>query len=135
METLEDLQIEEKIQNTLESKSPFVDIVFGPDGRSQKFVPLSDDNKNMYIASYPMSEDMKFHIKVATKGVENFKAKGIKDIGGMEWGGGYLKKEGDQITYGGKSSQLKGEWDQSKVEETLHKAFPDMKLVFDSYLK
>ena len=118
-------QVAEKKSTPVETTGNFSDIVFDSNNTSQKFVALTDPSGNTYVVSYPAGIDNTLHIHALLKGAPKFRSQG-KDV--TKAGGGVLRRDGNTIYISGKSTQL-GDFDKSKVKETLEKEFPGVQVV------
>lgn len=115
-------------RNSIE-KEPvsFVDIEFAGDGISQKFVCMSShDGKDEFIASYPESAELKYHMNILMKFVDAYK----DTYKITHRGGGNLVKSGDTITVSGTSTQL-GDFDKEITKRVLEKNFPNIKIIIE----
>lgn len=115
-------------QNNIEKKLMlFSDIEFGEDGIPQKFVCMtSDDGKEQFMASYPPSSDLRFHMDILMHFLKKFKEK-FKII---HKGGGSLVKSGNIITAYGTSSVLK-DFDKDLTRNVLKEYFPDKEIIIE----
>lgn len=115
-------------QNNIEKESiSFADIEFGEDNIPQKFVCMSShDEKNHFIASYPNSSGLKFHMNILMHFVDKFKDK----YKVTHNDGGTLIKSGNTITACGTSTQLKN-FDRQIAKNVLEKNFPNMEIIIE----
>lgn len=118
-------QIVEKKSTPIETTGNFSDIVFDPNNAPQKFVTLTDPSGNTYVVSYPAKTGNTLHIHALLKGAPKFRSQG-KDV--TKAGGGVLRRDGNIIYIGGRSTQL-GDFDKIKVRETLEKEFPGIQVL------
>lgn len=110
-------------QHKFESQSKNVKIEFDNKRKTQKFVELvGASNNETYIASYP---DETYHIKMVVRAAKELREKGVE---AYSVGGGFLEREGDELSVYGQSGQI-GKFSEGKVVEALQKAYPHLKIV------
>ncbi|HRH30785.1 MAG TPA: hypothetical protein PK886_01815 [Candidatus Paceibacterota bacterium] len=99
-----------------------VEILWGEEGESQKFVDLEDVDGNYYIYSLPKSEESQ-HIGLVVKAADKFKLSGMVE----RKGGGFVEKVGGSITIFGTSTML-GNFDSEKAWTAFEKAYPEFNI-------
>lgn len=99
-----------------------VEISWGEEGESQKFVDLEDLDGNYYIYSLPKGEESQ-HMGLVVKACDKFKLSGMVE----RKGGGFVKKVGDSITIFGTSMMLDN-FDPEKARIAFEKAYPEFNI-------